>query len=91
MAHVRIIPVRIVKPMKKNWNIYMAAIGIALCLAGCAGSGQSAAAEGETDEVLVIYCPHPLEFINPIVSEFENIRRYFMQHSYGRAACTPVS
>ena len=54
--------------MKKNWNIYMAAIGIALCLAGCAGSGQSAAAEGETDEVLVIYCPHPLEFINPIVS-----------------------
>lgn len=58
--------------MKKNWNIYMAAIGIVLCLAGCAGSGQSAAAEGETDEVLVIYCPHPLEFINPIVSEFEN-------------------
>ena len=55
--------------MKKNWNIYVAAIGISLCLAGCAGGGTGAA--GETDEALVIYCPHPLEFINPIVSEFE--------------------
>lgn len=58
--------------MKKSWNLYMAAMGIALCLAGCAGGGNPAAADNETDEVLVIYCPHPLEFINPIVSEFEN-------------------
>lgn len=50
----------------------MAAMGIVLCLAGCAGGGSPAAARHETDEALVIYCPHPLEFINPIVSEFEN-------------------
>lgn len=56
--------------MKKNWIIYAAAIGISLCLPGCGGSGETGAA-GETDEALVIYCPHPLEFINPIVSEFE--------------------
>ena len=111
--------------MKKSWSIYIAVIGMSLCLAGCAGSGTSAAAghgAGEDraagtehgtgadsgagtdhgagadsgartehgagtdsgagtehgagrdhagDEELVIYCPHPLEFINPIVSEFE--------------------
>ena len=65
--------------MKKNWKLYIAAAGMSLCLAGCAGSGTSAAASAVTDEELVIYCPHPLEFINPIVSEFEErtgIRAY---------------
>ena len=75
--------------MKKSWSIYIAVIGMSLCLAGCAGSGTSAAAghaaggdhvtgadyaaggDHAGDEELVIYCPHPLEFINPIVSEFE--------------------
>lgn len=42
----------------------------ALCLVGCLPDG-AAAASGETDEALVVYCPHPLTFINPIVSEFE--------------------
>ena len=57
--------------MKKNWSLYIAAFGMSLCLAGCAGGGTFAAADSVTDEELVIYCPHPLEFINPIVSEFE--------------------
>ena len=57
--------------MKKSWKIYIAVTGMSLCLAGCAGSGTSAAADHAADEELVIYCPHPLEFINPIVSEFE--------------------
>lgn len=57
--------------MKKSWKLYIAAIGMSLCLHGCAGSGTSAAAAAVTDEELVIYCPHPLEFINPLVSEFE--------------------
>ncbi|MDF2612093.1 MAG: extracellular solute-binding protein family 1 [Lachnospiraceae bacterium] len=30
------------------------------------------AAATETTGDLVIYCPHPLEFINPLVSEFES-------------------
>ena len=94
--------------MKKSWSIYIAVIGMSLCLAGCAGSGTSAAAghgadraagtehgtgadsgagtdhgagadsgastehvagtDHAGDEELVIYCPHPLEFINPIVA-----------------------
>ena len=87
--------------MKKSWSIYIAVIGMSLCLAGCAGSRTSAAAghragadraastehgagtdsgagtehgagrDHAGDEELVIYCPHPLEFINPIVAEFE--------------------
>ena len=27
--------------MKKSWSIYIAVIGMSLCLAGCAGSGTS--------------------------------------------------
>ena len=30
--------------MKKSWNKYITVIGMSLCLAGCAGSGTSAAA-----------------------------------------------
>lgn len=55
------------------------AASISLCLAGCADQGGDVAAGSKADEVLVIYCPHPLEFINPIVSEFEGrtgIRTY---------------
>lgn len=58
-------------PMKKYWKSYIAAAGISLCLSACGGSGTSAAADPVTDEELVIYCPHPLEFVNPIVAEFE--------------------
>lgn len=45
-----------------------------LILVGCGGSNTKATTEkpaaGKTDK-LVIYCPHPLTFINPLVSEFE--------------------
>ena len=71
--------------MKKSCNKYITVIWMSLCLAGCAGSGTSAAAghaaggdhvtgadyaaggDHAGDEELVIYCPNPLEFINPIV------------------------
>jgi len=47
----------------------------ALVMAACGGSS----AKNKTDQTvqarstkqLVVYCPHPLEFINPIVTEFE--------------------
>lgn len=34
--------------------------------------GETAATAQQLSGDLVIYCPHPLEFINPLVSEFEN-------------------
>lgn len=51
-------------------------IGVLLCtafLTGCSGYGRDIAARNAAaeEEALVIYCPHPLDFINPIVSEFE--------------------
>lgn len=55
--------------MKKYWISYMAAALSLSCLTGC--SDRAGAGTAQTDEELVIYCPHPLEFINPIVSEFE--------------------
>ena len=36
------------------------------------GSAEEAEDTGQLTGNLVIYCPHPLEFINPLVSEFEN-------------------
>ncbi|MCH3958281.1 MAG: ABC transporter substrate-binding protein [Selenomonas sp.] len=44
--------------------------------AGCggtkqAGSGSGSAAVADDANTLVIYCPHPLTFINPLVEEFE--------------------
>lgn len=64
---------------KRVWKQYRAAaIAVAAAagltggiLAGCGYRGGTAAAENKTDEALVVYCPHPLEFINPIVAEFE--------------------
>lgn len=46
-------------------------------LCGCADGRVSCPEDFEMGEELVIYCPHPLDFINPIISEFEeysNIR-----------------
>lgn len=54
--------------MKRRWYGCAAALCLALT-AGCCGSRNPKNAE--TGEELVVYCPHPLEFINPIVSEFE--------------------
>lgn len=87
--------------MRESWSIYIAVIGMSLCLVGCIGSRVSAVADHRagmdratstehgvsTDsgvgteygadrdhagsEELVIYCPHPLEFVDPIVAKFE--------------------
>jgi iron(III) transport system substrate-binding protein len=64
--------------MRKILSLSMAAI-LATSVAAC-GAKAPAATPGATPPAtppatetgkLVIYCPHPLEFINPLVSEFE--------------------
>lgn len=57
--------------MNRTWKIYAAAVLLSVCTAGCAGRGLESPADLKTDEALVVYCPHPLDFINPIVSEFQ--------------------
>lgn len=51
--------------------VFAAAGLMGIALAGCRSADGMAAPKQETDEALVVYCPHPLPFINPIVSEFE--------------------
>ncbi|MDF2612975.1 MAG: extracellular solute-binding protein [Clostridia bacterium] len=46
--------------MKKIFSGFLAAILLTTAFTGCGGK-----------ENLVVYCPHPLEFINPLISEFE--------------------
>ena len=55
----------------KNWTKCAAALLCIGCLSGCDRGSQAVPAEFQGDEEMVVYCPHPLEFINPIVSEFE--------------------
>lgn len=64
--------------MRKILSLSMAAL-LAASVAAC-GAKAPAATPGTTPPAtppaaetgnLVIYCPHPLEFINPLVSEFE--------------------
>ncbi len=45
-------------------------LGVVSCGGGSNASSSSSASSGSSDR-LVIYCPHPLEFINPLVSQFE--------------------
>ena len=51
------------------------AASLSVCLFGCSGlhavKNRGRSAEMDTDS-LVVYSPHPLDFINPIVSEFES-------------------
>ena len=51
------------------------AASLSFCLFGCSGlhavKNRGRSAEMDTDS-LVVYSPHPLDFINPIVSEFES-------------------
>lgn len=67
---------RMEKIWKQMWKQYKAAvivtaIGLAgICLTGCS-KGGAAVESSEADGALVVYCPHPPQFINPIVSEFE--------------------
>lgn len=61
--------------MKKLLSIFCLLVFASVALAGCGGSSQkaekSSAASTEKSDKLVIYCPHPLSFINPLVTEFE--------------------
>ncbi|MEY8352985.1 extracellular solute-binding protein [Lachnospiraceae bacterium 54-53] len=50
---------------------YAGAIVWIALLAGCSGRAGELPADVAEGKALVVYCPHPLEFINPIVSEFE--------------------
>ncbi len=59
--------------MKKFMVLLSLLLIASLAVAGCSGDKKKAATESapaKTDK-LVIYCPHPLAFINPLVSEFE--------------------
>lgn len=48
-------------------------LSVFVTVAGCSGERDFAAvSQNDTDEALVVYSPHPLDFINPIVSEFES-------------------
>lgn len=61
--------------MKKVLSLVCMFIFACIALTGCGGDqkkeagAETAAADG--DNKLIIYCPHPLTFINPLVSEFE--------------------
>ena len=60
--------------MKKKLVLLLTSALMAFSMVGCGGSNAETAtnekAAGSSNE-LVIYCPHPLEFINPLVDEFE--------------------
>ena len=55
----------------KSWIKCAAALLCIGFLAGCDRGSGTVPAEFQGDGEMVVYCPHPLEFINPIVSEFE--------------------
>lgn len=59
--------------MKKILSLMLILIFPCLILAGCGGEKKAATEKPATEKTdkLVIYCPHPLSFINPLVSEFE--------------------
>ena len=59
--------------MKKLAFLLSVLLLVSFALVGCSGDKSKATADkpaAKTDK-LVIYCPHPLAFINPLVSEFE--------------------
>ena len=58
----------------KKWIAgLLGAAMLTTCFAGCGGGEQKDAAKnaGSDENKVVIYCPHPLAFINPLVEEFE--------------------
>ena len=63
--------------MKKKFGLLLTSIIMAISMVGCGSSANNTAATSEKADAssgsneLVIYCPHPLEFINPLVDEFE--------------------
>ena len=62
--------------LKKIVASLLGAAMLTTCFAGCGGGGDKAASSsgassGDGENKVVIYCPHPLAFINPLVEEFE--------------------
>ncbi len=63
--------------MKKKFGLLLTSLIMAISMAGCGNGASNTAATSEKADAgsgsneLVIYCPHPLEFINPLVDEFE--------------------
>lgn len=60
--------------MKKLALLLSVLLLVSLALTGCSGDKSKSAADkpaAAKSDKLVIYCPHPLAFINPLVSEFE--------------------
>ena len=59
--------------LKKMLAVLASAALMTTALAGCGGSSSSSGSGGQGDDAnkLVVYCPHPLTFINPLVEEFE--------------------
>ena len=59
----------------KKWIAgLLGAAMLTTCFAGCGGGGEqkdAAKSAGSDENKVVIYCPHPLAFINPLVEEFE--------------------
>lgn len=58
------------KKLKKWVAAALGAVVMTAALAGCGGEDKAATSE-EGDNRLVVYCPHPIAFINPLVEEFE--------------------
>ena len=59
------------KKLKKWVATALGAVVMTAALAGCGGGEDKAATNGGDDNSLVVYCPHPIAFINPLVEEFE--------------------
>ena len=57
--------------LKKMFAVLAASLMLGGALTGCGGGGGEKKAASGDDNQLVIYCPHPLTFINPLVEEFE--------------------
>lgn len=60
------------KWMKNRNRRVLILLVLMVCLAGCAGGRAEKETAEQADEELIVYCPHPLGLINPIISEFEN-------------------
>lgn len=56
--------------MKRVLAVLLGAVCLAALLTGCGGDDKAASADQKTDK-LVVYCPHPLVFIEPLTKEFE--------------------
>ncbi|MBS6642777.1 MAG: extracellular solute-binding protein [Clostridiaceae bacterium] len=55
-----------------KWMMGFTAVFLTFGLTGCQTHTENIIWKTDADEALVVYCPHPLEFINPVVSEFED-------------------